>query len=297
MSTPTFIRSLKPLTPLALSFISALAIADIHADELGDHSLEIHQRRLHVGEVQIDSGFVKTQDGSGTDVRIQTSLASFDNTFGDAKTLYLQWTYLADQKGYRVHFGLEDSQVLFFCTTSNGTSLSFLKFMSDCKPSTFAVGGKVLDVQVDTNTSRWAVRWAELTGVINALQNGNDDSYQHKRLNFLGGASIDTIFPGNTTVTRLNAGMIGMIRSRDNHWELRGQFNYRPNVGNMADYAIEAKASAGYNFMMGPSAFATIAATSEYAHWSMPWHSIGDFTSDTATDTVYTGLLFDIKWQ
>lgn len=269
---------------------------------------------VQIVPIEVTGGFRIDEGGPSGAVRFGLNVGAVDVPVGDLRVLPFEAIYIPEAGGFRIRVSLVDSQVLFFCKDENnpdsGVSLGLFKALMgtppNCRPDGIVgVGGSVANINWDTATKRVAARWAEINLVLNMFANGNGSDYLRKHLNAFIGASVDTVWLGNTpntsggvdTMARLNVGIQGMVRSDDNHWELRGAVAYRPNVIAWDDYAIEVKAQVMYHFLFNQSLMGTVGLDAEYQRWSVPSHSIGSFASDRERDSFFIGLMFGITWR
>jgi hypothetical protein len=219
--------------------------------------------------------------------------------------------YLPGSSGFRVRFTLADTEVLFMCNDQDGNATAPLAtILTDCKPGgAFAyVGGgaQLAQIQWDVATQRLAARWGEIHAVLNLLGNANSESYLKARLQAYMGVSLDTVWYGTTpgtdggshTMPRGNFGISGMLRSDDNHWELRGMAGLRPNVTSpLSDFSVEARAQALYHFLVSPTTLMNVGLDGQYQYNSVPANSMGDFVSDRDKNSAYLGAVLGFTFQ
>ena len=231
-------------------------------------------------------------------IRFGTRLVGVDAPAGDLEALLFDISYLPEQSGYRVRFSLAQSEVLFFCSDEKGqTAAPGTGLIGNCKPDAkWGVGGSLAKVQWDS--SQWAARWIEIAGVLNLLSNGNSLDYLKERLNLVTGASVDTI--RGETLVRGNFGISGMVRSENNHWELRAMAAYRPNLVAWDQYSFESRAQVLYHLLLAPFTLATVGLDTQYTYSSSPGYAFianpfGQSNEDTTNP--YLGLLFGVVRQ
>ncbi|MGZ3696591.1 MAG: hypothetical protein ACXWPM_10210 [Bdellovibrionota bacterium] len=272
-----------------------------------DHLGKI-EGQIQIAPLSFEAGVRIGSNGTTGVVRFSTKLGGFEARGGNLDIITFEALYVPGEGGFRVRFNLADSQVLFFCEdkTTGHTHPPLAGIFSTCKPTgVIGLGGNLLQLQADTDTHRWAARWAELNVVFNFLANGNSRDFLHKSLMGYIGASAETIWPGTTpgvespgatSLARLNLGITGMIKSENNHWELRGYAGFRPSVVEWDDWAVEARVTTMYHLLLTKNEMATIGIDVDYSHWNIPEHSIGTFASDREKDSLYIGAMFGWVW-
>jgi YD repeat-containing protein len=264
---------------------------------------------VNLAQVEVDGGVRFGNRGVDGAVRVRIEGVDVDDVFGDARILPIEAIYVPGERGMRLRVSLAESDVLFFCSAESDGSLQAPvagHFFHGCRPTgVIGVGGRITEVQWDTEAQRVAARWAEINFVVNLLGNGNAAEYLNRRLTAFLGMSADSIFPGpndpigtdSRHMARMNLGITGMFRTDDNNWEFRGYAGYRPNVAAWDDYAIEVRASVLRNLLLGDRVVGSIGAEASYTRWSVPGNSMGAFTSLTDTDTGFIGLIFGLRWH
>lgn len=289
------------------------------------HIEEVFFQGAHIARPEIEGGVRFGHGAADAAIRFGIDLVDLETMHGDVGILPFEAMWLPDAGGFRIRFTLADSEVSFFCTDLEGdinAPQNFVNLYEMIKLSLGAspgrlpdgcretgmvgLGGSLIDVQADTGTGRWAVRWAEINAVLNFLRNGNSQSYLKRRLTAFAGASVDTVWPGSTpgapdgnadTMLRLNMGVTGMLRTNDSRWEFRGYAGYRPSVTDWTDFAIEARAEVLYNLLFTPDLMGSIGLTGEYSYWSVPSRSVGTYASDRDLHTTFVGAMFRLHWN
>jgi hypothetical protein len=262
---------------------------------------------IHVGATEVDGG-VRFGDGKAdAAIRVSASGVSADAQIGDLEALAFEAVYVPEAGGVRVRFTLADSDVLFFCKDDEGTNHPpLLAFFYNCEPTgVIGLGGTLAELQWDEATHRFGARWAEVNFVLNFLRNGNGMDYLKKRLLAYAGTSLDTVWGSGTpgandetdTMLRLNLGIMGMIRSENNRWEIRALAGYRPNVTDWSDVGFEAKTQILYHLLFNRSALGTVGLEGGFSHWGVPWHSIDSFASDRDRNNFFLRLMFSVVFQ
>ena len=265
---------------------------------------------IHVLPVNVEGGVTFGGAGANGAVKFSTKVLGVDYESGDLSALIFDAMYLPAEGGFRVRFTLADTEVLFMCKNAQGDVIAPIQtLLEDCTPGgAFAyvgAGAKLAQIQWDTATQRIAARWGEINAVLNLLGNANDESYLKAHLQAYMGASLDTIWYGNTpgtsggsaTMPRGNFGITGMIRSDDNHWEVRGMAGIRPNLASIQDYSVEARGEALYHLLLSPTTMMNIGLDGQYQYNSVPANSMGDFVSDRDRNSAYLGAVLGFVFQ
>lgn len=258
---------------------------------------------------RVDGGVRFGHGGADAAVRFSMDLLNVDAMIGDLGALAFEAIYVPDAGGVRLRFTLADAEVLFFCTDFETGKIKaplvgWVKY--DCRPdAVIGIGGKVTEIQWDTNTGRVAARWLELQMVANLLANGNGFEYLQRRLNVFAGGSFETVWPGDVpgvadgdadVIGRLKLGVMGMIRSDDARIEVRGFAAYRPSVTDFSDFAIEAKTEFLYHLLFSDTVVGSLGLDAQYSYWTDPSRSIGEFASDRDRHSAYVGALFRLTF-
>jgi len=249
-------------------------------------------------------------------VRVGLDVASVDAPAGDLSAIVFEALYLPDAGGFRIRFSLAESQVLFFCRAPEDPETGkrkwippIMSLLSDCEEEGFlGLGGNILEMQGDTGTGRFGARWLELNLVLNALNNANSLAYLQNRLNFFTGFAVDTVWrkdtpgapsPDAESALRMNLGMMGMIRTNNNRFEMRAFAAYRPDMTDWSDFAVEAKTELLYHLLFGEkkNMLGSVGLSTEYSYWSKPENSIGEFASDRDQHSAYVGALFRFTFK
>jgi hypothetical protein len=263
---------------------------------------------IQIAPIRMEGGVRYGENGTNGAVKFSTEVVGMDVPVGDIHALMFDAIYLPDAGGFRLRFTLADSDVLFFCKDEDGkTHAPLAGLFAACKPEGWiGLGGKVSDIQWDAKTKRVMARWAEVNAVFNFLRNGNGLDYLKKRLNAYAGLSADTIWYGSTpgapagddrhTLARANVGISGMLRSDNNHFEIRGLAGYRPNITDWNDYTIEARTQVLYHLLLNKSIMGDIGIDAQYQYNTVPAHSMGDFASDRERHSAYVGAIFGLTW-
>jgi hypothetical protein len=257
---------------------------------------------VHIGAFEIEGG-VRTGSGplEGA-IRFGLEGVSADTRLGDLKLLAFDATWIPGS-GYRIRLTTVQSDALFFCRDEEGTlHAPIVALLAACKPEAiWAVSGNLLTLQSDQerDRERLAMRWLELNAVLGLLQNGGSVEYLRQRLNLYLGASFDSVFQGENSWTgvRGNFGISGMIRSRNNAWELQGMAGVRPNLTDWSDIGIETRLSLVRNILVGRNVLLTPGLTFNYTHWTRPDRSIGSYSSIQEQDSLFVGLVFGVLFQ
>ena len=262
---------------------------------------------IHALPVQVSTGVRFGENGAQGAVRISTQVVGLDLPSGDASALMFDAVYLPDAGGLRVRFTLAETDVLFFCKDfDNKNHPPVAAIFENCRPEGIVgIGGSLVQVQWDTASERVVARWAEINAVLNFLRNGNGLDYLKHRLNGFLGASVDTIWYGMTpqttggsqTIVRANVGVTGMLRSDNNHWEIRGLAGYRPNVTDWSDFSIEVRTQALYHMLFSRDVMGDFGLDASYNYNSVPAHSFGQYASDREQHSAFLGAMFGITWQ
>jgi hypothetical protein len=262
---------------------------------------------IHVLPLKVEGGVRFGENQAQGAVSFSANVVSMDASAGDARVLMFEATYLPEAGGLRVRFTLADTDVLFFCKDDDGvTHPPLAGLFANCRPDgAYGIGGTVGQLQWDSATHRLAARWAEVNAVLNLLQNGNGLDYLKRRLNAFAGASLDTVWYNHTpntdgnahTALRGNVGIMGMLRSDNNHWEIRGLAGYRPNVTDWSDYSIEARTEIMYHVLFSANTMADIGLDGQFQYNSVPANSMGQFVSDRERVSAYLGAMFGITFQ
>lgn len=261
----------------------------------------------HVLPIQVSGGVRFGENEAQAAVRISTQVLGIDVPVGDLNALMFDAVYVPEAGGFRVRFTLVDSDVLFFCTDDEGrTHAPIASLFQNCRPDgKFGIGGSVPQIQWDITTGRVIARWAEINAVLNLLRNGNGLDYLKHRLNAFAGASVDTVWYGDTpgangggkTILRANVGIMGMLRSKDNRWELRGLAGYRPNVTAWNDFAIETRAQILHHMLFSDKVMGDFGIDGHYQYNTAPHNSMGVFASDRERHSAYLGAMFGVTWN
>ena len=262
---------------------------------------------IHVAPIQIGGGARFGQKGASAAISFKTSLVATDTMNGDLRALMFDAVYMPDLGGFRLRFTLADTDVLLFCKDDQGnTHFPIDALFANCRPDgAFGIGGNVAQIQWDTVTGRVGARWADIHAVYNFLSNGNGLEYLKRRLSAYAGASVDTVWygdtPGNTrnthTALRGNVGIMGMLRTDDNHWEIRGLAGFRPNLTEWDDFSIEARTQIMYHMLFTRNILADFGIDAQYDHNTHPANSMGMYASDRDRDSGYLGAMFGITFQ
>lgn len=267
---------------------------------------------IHFTPIQVQGGLTVGPEGvNGGAGAVRFKTISVDKQSGDLSALMFDATYLSESS-VRLRFTLADTEVLYLCKTPKGEVkppvLSLL--VDECVPGgAFAyvgAGAKLVEIQWDVATQRVAARWAEIHAVINLLGNASQESFLQQRLQAYAGASVDTIWHGSTpgapeagsaSFMRGNFGISGMIRSENNHWEIRGIAGFRPNFFDWSDYSLEVRTQALYHILVAPTTMVDIGLDAQYQYNTVPSHSIGQFVSDREKHSAYLGTVLGFTFQ
>lgn len=248
---------------------------------------------------------------SGAAISVGAQLVQTDAMSGDLGVVMVDATYLPDEHGFRARFTLADTEVLFMCSDKDGNvSAPIAAFATTCKPSGafewVGGGARLAEIQWDTATQRIGARWGEIHAVLNLLGNANQESYMKQRLQAYAGASLDTVWYGQTpgaptdgssTVVRGNFGLAGMIRMFNNQIELRGLAGFRPSLYDPSDYSIEFREQALYHLMINEFQMLDIGLDYQYQYNTVPANSMGQFASDRYKSTAYAGMIMGFTFK
>jgi hypothetical protein len=272
---------------------------------------------IRFGNPQVDGGVIFDSRGAGAAVRFRANAGQVRSWGGDLDLIPFELIFLTgqDRGNFRIRFKIAESNVLFFCRgrgvgeDDDGPIIPPISsIISTCREETgyFGIGGTIGEFQHDTGTGRWASRILALQAVVNFLGNGGTQDYLRRQLVAFAGASWDYIWnQGNTPgatgndqmLVRMNMGVMGMLRTDNNRFEIRGYAGYRPNVTDFTDYAVEVRAEALYNFLFNRDIAGQIGVETNFSYWSRPNLSIGPFASDRTNESMYIGAVFRMTFD
>ncbi len=237
---------------------------------------------------------------------IGADLIQADTPGGDLGAVLFDVYYDHDRKGLMIQFTLAQSQVLFFCEDTEENKLHsplfpFLARSQACKEtSLFGMGGKLGQFQYDGNTGRGSVRPIEINAVLNLLQNGYSQDYLYRRVLAYAGAQLESVFsPKSNSApagfndqaelsTRLNLGLLGMLRSKNGHWEAQALIGYRPDLLELHDQVLEVGAKLFYHFLFSElsdnRSMVSIGSNVSYSYYEKPKNSFHDWFGPFVSD-------------
>src|SRR5208283_3737288 len=90
---------------------------------------------IHVMPVNVEGGVTFGGQGANGAVKFNTKVLGLDSESGDLSALVFDAIYLPDEGGFRVLFTLADSEVLFMCKNSQGSTVApILTLLDSCTP-------------------------------------------------------------------------------------------------------------------------------------------------------------------
>lgn len=289
-----------------------------------DHSILRILSNITFFRSQITGGMALAQNSTNTlggfAGRLRIDAISTDSPIGDIHAGRFDVIYLPhglsqsgsstnDGPGIRINFILGQTLVGFFCTDAEnhlrppfaGRSLHY------CTPDAhWGIGGLFAQMQYDPQTGRFAGRWAQFNGVLNFFGNGHGSAYVKRHLNLILGASVDTVWPDglhsqSDTDLRAVAGLSGVVRTEDSHWDFAADFFFRPSIvgtsGTFQNLGLSAHAQISRNFLMSDSTVGTLGLAADLSYCDQPGACIEPFATDSDKLSVYVGAVFGVTFQ
>jgi hypothetical protein len=232
------------------------------------------------------SGWVfNAQDNVSARLKIHS--ADIEMPLGEASLGSFEAIRLGLTDPYRLRFELARSPGAPFCHDEFGrVHLPFFGRLEEyCVPNAiFGVAFTALELQGDVYANKFAARWLEFAAETNFFGNGHGEASLVRKLALQLGASSDSIF-GTTQEHHLRAtvALVGLYRTGDGDWELRGKAAIRPSlistVGTWSDRAWEAQLSVDRHFAVSRSWVMSLGLRMNYEKWDRPVASIAPLAS------------------
>jgi len=261
---------------------------------------------FNYARLRLLGGPLLSPSGRDTAGGLQLTIIDAHMPLGDLSLGKFDFIGLSRSDPFRARFTLAESEVSFFCHDSEGRlhPPAIGRIQQYCTPNaSYGAGFKLLELQTDPAAKRFAARWAEFTGSYNLLGNGQGLDYVRRHLNLIAGASLETVSTsvavpdaeGARTRIRGLAGLSGLWRSADSHWEANGTLALRPGLigqgGFLGDTAAEARVTLLRHLLLSRSILLSAGLTGEVSYWKTPEDSIGTFASDRQRNTYFIGLV------
>jgi hypothetical protein len=269
--------------------------------------------RLQDKPLTVGQGITFGGDHSNLAMKFHAQFVAMDTTNTEAGLLLFDALYLGDG-GMRVRFTFADVEAKFTCNPFDSTPPTipprgnkFVRWiiktlMTECKPepgsakSRWGAGGSLMHVQGDWADARLAGRWLEIYGVLSLLANANTEQYLQKRLHLYAGASLDTITHfdsrGTNVIPRGQFGVSGMLRTANNHWEIRGLAGMRSDLSDLDNFSFETRAQALFHVMRHRrDDLIKVGVETQYQYNRDPENSIGEYASTQDKHSAYMGAV------
>jgi hypothetical protein len=219
-----------------------------------------------------------------------------DTRGGDFSVVRLDVNHGAE-RGLSAGFALLRSDAVYFCRDPDSHALRapLLSLLGPCVGGEwFGIGGSIGEAFHDGRTGRTAMRPVSLYGVLDALGNGQSQSYDGVRLLLRGGGAVEHVWTeleGPTTIPRAGGNAIVLVRTPGRSLEAYGGAGYRLDPTAPRDAAFESNLALRWYFLLGgnrsvrladgvdPWGVGSLGLEGGYSFWTRPAHSYAELAA------------------